>query len=136
LILEQLRGQEYLMEQQSFSSSLIGQRLIEAGFLTDEQLRQALASQMDTGLLLGEVCLLKGWLTYPQLKKCLPSLRSKIGEKLLALGYISMEQLWLALLEQRHSGHKLGEILVDRGWIDKSVLDEVMATPGKSDRRK
>jgi len=136
LILEQLRGQEHLMEQQSFSSSLIGQRLIEAGFLTDEQLRQALASQMDTGLLLGEVCLLKGWLTYPQLKKCLPSLRSKIGEKLLALGYISMEQLWLALLEQRHSGHKLGEILVDRGWIDKSVLDEVMTTPGKSDTRR
>lgn len=119
------------MEEPSFSASLIGQRLIEAGFLSEAQLREALAAQMDTGLLLGEVCLLKGWLTYPQLKKCLPSLRSKIGEKLLSLGYISMEQLWLALLEQRHSGHKLGEILIDRGWVDKSVLEEVLQDKSK-----
>lgn len=116
------------MEQpaRQFASSLIGQRLIEAGYLTEDQLKQALVAQADTGLLFGEVCLLKGWLTYPQLKECLPSLRSKIGEKLLAHGFITMEQLWLALLEQRHSGHKLGEILVDRGWIDKAALDEVV----------
>jgi len=106
-----------------FSSSLIGQRLIEAGYLTEEKLREALKAQTETGLLLGEVCLLKGWLSYPQLKECLPSLRSRLGERLLALGYITIEQLWLALLEQRHSGHKLGEILVERGWLDRAVLD-------------
>lgn len=105
-----------------FASSLIGQRLIEAGYLTEAQLREALSAQQETGLLLGEVCMLKGWLNYAQLKECLPSLRSRLGERLLSLGYITMEQLWLALLEQRHSGHKLGEILVDRGWLDRSVL--------------
>jgi len=110
----------------NFSSSLIGQRLIEAGYLTEQQLREALAAQSETGLLLGEVCMLKGWLTYEQLKECLPSLRNKAGEKLLALGYITMEQLWLALFEQRQSGVKLGAILVDRGWIDQSILDSVL----------
>jgi len=107
-------------------ASLIGQRLIENGCLNGEQLDEALKLQKETGLLFGEVCLLKGWLTYDQLKECLPSLRSKLGEKLLAVGYITIEQLWLALLEQRHSGERLGEILVVRGWVDRAVLDSVI----------
>jgi hypothetical protein len=113
------------MNERSFSSSLIGQRLIEAGYLTEAQLREALAAQADTGLLLGEICMLKGWLDYGQLKECLPKLRSKLGERLLALGYITMEQLWLAIFEQRQSGDRLGAILVERGWIDKAALDTV-----------
>lgn len=117
-------------EPRQFASSLIGQRLIEAGFLTEEQLREALVAQGQTGLLLGEICLLKGWLTYEQLKECLPPLRTRLGEKLLAHGYISMEQLWLALLEQRLSGARLGEILVDRGWIDKVTLDRLRQKAG------
>lgn len=108
------------------SSSLIGQRLIEAGYINESQLKEALESQTQTGLLLGEICLLKGWLTYKQLKDCLPNLRSKLGERLLAHGYITMEQLWLALIEQRHSGLRLGEILVARGWIDQSILTKVL----------
>lgn len=107
-------------------ASLIGQRLIESGFLKSEQLEEALKLQKETGLLLGEICLLKGWVTYQQLKDCLPSLRSKLGEKLLALGYITIEQLWLAILEQRHSGDRLGEILVVRGWVDRSVIESVV----------
>ena len=106
-----------------FSSSLIGQRLIEAGYLTQEQLDKALAQQAETGLLFGEVCLLHGWITYAQLKECLPPMRSKIGQRLLEAGVITMEQLYMALLEQRHSGHRLGHILIARGWVDESKLD-------------
>ncbi len=108
-----------------FSSSLIGQRLIEAGYLTEAQLKEALIAQNEAGLLLGEVCLLKGWLTYAQLKECLPSGRSKLGERLLAHGCITMEQLWLALLEQRHSGVRLGDILINRGWITQEMLKTI-----------
>src|SRR4029453_19392485 len=110
-----------------FASSLIGQRMIEAGLLTEEQLREALVAQTETGLLLGEVCILKGWLSYKQGKECLPELRSRLGEKLRAHGYITIEQLWLALLEQRHCGWRLGEILVNRGWVDKVTLDKLLA---------
>ncbi len=119
----------------TFSSSLIGQRLIEAGYLTDKQLKEALEAQAETGLLLGEVCMLKGWLSYSQVKECLPTLRSKLGEKLLALGYISIEQLWLALLEQRQTGLRLGVILTDRGWIDRTVLDSVIPATAKISQR-
>lgn len=104
------------------SAGLIGQRLIEAGYLTREQLQEALQVQRDTALLLGEVCILRGWLTYEQLKDCLPPLRSKLGNKLLAAKLITMEQLWLAILEQRHTGERLGKILVDRGWVDASAV--------------
>jgi hypothetical protein len=113
-------------EKNRLSAALIGQRLIESGHLTVEQLDEALQLQRETGLLFGEVCLLKGWISYDQLKGCLPSLRSKLGEKLLALGYITMEQLWLALLEQRNSGERLGEILVVRGWVDRTNLNSVV----------
>lgn len=109
------------------TASLIGQRLIESKLLSHEQLEEALALQSETGLLLGEVCLLKGWIAYHSLKECLPATRSKLGDRLLGLGYITMEQLWLALLEQRHSGRRLGEILVTRGWIDQTVLAEVVS---------
>jgi hypothetical protein len=112
-----------------FKSSLIGQRLVEAGHLTKSQLSQALTHQSETGLLFGEVCLLKGWVSYQQLKDCLPTLRSRLGERLISSGYISIEQLWLALLEQRHTGDKLGDILINRGWIDNSILTQVMARP-------
>lgn len=108
-----------------FSSSLIGQRLIEAGYLSQEQLEKALSQQSETGLLFGEVCLLHGWITYDQLKECLPPLRSKIGQKLLEKGLITMEQLYLALVEQRASGCRLGHILIARGWVDEKKIKAV-----------
>jgi len=109
----------------NLQSSLIGQRLIESGLLSGEQLSEALQLQFETGLLFGEICLLKGWLTYPSLKQCLPTMSSRLGEKLLSHGYITMEQLWMSLLEQRHSGKKLGDILVARGWVDRAALEAV-----------
>lgn len=108
-------------------AGLIGQRLIEAGYLTKEQLREALAEQERTALLLGEVCLLRGWLTFEQLKECLPPLRNKLGNSLLAHKKITMEQLWLALLEQRISGQKLGDILSTRGWATKKDIEQIQS---------
>jgi type IV pilus assembly protein PilB len=114
-----------------FSSSLIGQRLVEAGYLTIDQLKEALNIQKDTGLLFGEVCVLQGWLSYQQVRECLPDLRSRVGDKLLAHGLITMQQLWLAILEQRQTGKRLGEILVERGWLSTQVLESVLGGPQK-----
>ncbi len=116
---------------QRFTSSLIGQRLIEARYLTRDQIREALSLQRETALLFGEICLLKGWLTYEQLKECLPPVRSKLGQRLLGAGCITMQQLWLAILEQRHSGARLGDILIKRGWIDEKTLGDVQSAPNK-----
>jgi hypothetical protein len=116
-----------VIQPDKLQASLIGQRLLESGLLSEEKLIEALQLQTETGLLLGEICLLKGWLPYAGLKECLPPMRSRLGERLMGLGYIDMDQLWLAILEQRHCGEKLGEILVRRGWVDRQVIESVVA---------
>jgi hypothetical protein len=49
-------------------------------------------------------------------------MRSRIGQKLLEKGIITMEQLYLALVEQRGSGSRLGHILIARGWVDETKI--------------
>jgi hypothetical protein len=121
-------SEQLLLEKtaRSFTSSMIGQRLIEAGHITEQQLREALAAQGETGLLLGEVCMLKGWIDYSQLRECLPPMRSRIGERLLSAGLITIEQLWKAILEQRQTGELLGEILVSNGYVKQAMLDKFL----------
>ena len=112
-------------EKRKLNAGLIGQRLIEAGYLTREQLQEALSVQQETALLLGEVCLLRGWLTWEQLDECLRPVRSRLGNRLLSSGKITIEQLFVAILEQRRSGERLGAILVQRGWIDEESLKTI-----------
>jgi hypothetical protein len=107
------------------NAGLIGSRLIEAGYLTREQLQEALVAQRETGLLLGEVCMIRGWLTYDQLAECLRPTRAKLGNKLVARDKITIQQLWMALLEQRVSGEKLGQILLRRGWVNEHTLENI-----------
>lgn len=51
----------------------------------------------------------------------------KIGELLVEEGMIAAEQLSRALDEQRHSGERIGAVLVKLGYIDESVLVEFVA---------
>lgn len=50
----------------------------------------------------------------------------KIGEILLYAGKISSEQLEIALVEQEGTNKKLGEILVDKGWVTHNDIVEVL----------
>jgi len=50
----------------------------------------------------------------------------KIGEILLYAGKISSEQLETALVEQEGTSKKLGEILVDKGWVTPNDIVEVL----------
>ncbi len=51
----------------------------------------------------------------------------RLGEKLMALGLISDDQLQVALTEQKSSKKLLGAILVEMGFITESALGEVLA---------
>jgi general secretion pathway protein E/type IV pilus assembly protein PilB len=51
----------------------------------------------------------------------------RIGEKLIALGMISADQLQIALQEQKSTKKLLGAILVDMGFLTESALGEVLA---------
>ena len=51
----------------------------------------------------------------------------RIGDRLIALGLISEDQLQIALKEQKTSKKLIGAILVDMGFITESALGELLA---------
>jgi type II secretory ATPase GspE/PulE/Tfp pilus assembly ATPase PilB-like protein len=52
---------------------------------------------------------------------------ARIGDRLLELGLITLDQLEVALFEQKRSGRMLGTVLVDLGFIGHDVLASLLA---------
>jgi MSHA biogenesis protein MshE len=50
-----------------------------------------------------------------------------LGTLLVRKGLISNEQLELALLDQQKTGLRLGELLVNWGWVDSAAISEALA---------
>src|SRR5208337_1943733 len=108
---------------------MLGEMLVQAGHITEKQLKQALAEQKQTGEKLGETLIRLGLLTSRQLE-CLLDFQMnqsvatpfpsplRLGELLISTGVISREQLKDALLKQSGSGKKLGEVLVEEGYAE------------------
>ena len=46
-----------------------------------------------------------------------------LGQILIEAGLIPISQIELALQEQKHTGYKIGEILVLHGWIEQKIVD-------------
>lgn len=60
--------------------------------------------------------------------------KMRIGEKLIALGLISDDQLQIALQEQRQNKKLLGHILVELNFLTESALGEVLAESAGADK--
>jgi len=111
---------------------LLGALLVQSGRITGTQLDQAIAEQKKSGEKLGEVFTRLGMLTERQLSALLEfqhnqedatvSSPLRLGELLLATGYISRAQLDDALQKQSISHKKIGEVLVEEGYVSKSRL--------------
>jgi len=56
--------------------------------------------------------------------------RGRIGDRLVAQGVITQEQLGVALQEKKISGKLLGQVLVELGFIEESVLIQFLAESG------
>ncbi len=54
-------------------------------------------------------------------------IKEKLGQQLLAKGLISIDQLDIALTEQKKNGRLLGEILVGLGFVSESVMRDVLS---------
>lgn len=52
--------------------------------------------------------------------------RKRIGDQLIDSGVISVDQLSIAILEQKRSGERLGVVLVRLGFLTESVLKEAL----------
>jgi hypothetical protein len=122
---------------------LLGQVLVDGGFVSPGDLARALEQQNRTNELLGEV-LVRMKVADPDEIAAVVSIQSDLasledairsaagvrqclGELLRKARKVTPEQLEDALCEQRGSGEKLGEILVRRGVLTKGQLDAVLA---------
>jgi type IV pilus assembly protein PilB len=54
-------------------------------------------------------------------------LKRKIGQQLIEKGLISVDQLDIALTEQKKNGRLLGEILVGLGFVSESIMRDVLS---------
>jgi hypothetical protein len=124
----------------------LGEHLVERGFIVRSELETALAEQRRSGRKLGEILVAAGALTGPQLTRVLlehSGLRLEdsqpeppaaapvpethepwrpLGRVLVDRGAIAESELQEALHVQRESGRRLGEILVERGYVTAQAL--------------
>ncbi len=121
----------------SSPSSSLGEILIGSGYLTRDQLTEALRYQQLYGGRLGAICVTHGFLTEQELELALgrrTTSKVRMGEELLRRGVITQEQLETALETQQRSGGRLGEILLFLEFITQEQLYRVLATQGELGR--
>jgi hypothetical protein len=132
----------------------LGELLVAEELLTEDELEQALAEQASSGRLLGQILVNNGYLSAFSLARVLSEQhgvqlqarddeeRSEqtpttdlepaqswrpLGKLLVELGLVTESQLERALAVQRDENRRLGEILVSRGLLSGSELAQALA---------
>lgn len=109
----------------------LGDLLLLSKRITPQQLDQALNEQQRTGEKLGEIFIRQGLLTKNQMNAVLEfqrlqgteiQNRLRLGEIFVATSQISPIQLRDSLDQQRRSKKKIGDILLEAGYIDSQQL--------------
>lgn len=111
----------------------LGQQLVETGLLKQEQLDSALAEQkQQPDKLLGQVIIDSGYLSADEFDAFMQtrmSIQQPLGELLVQKKVITRDELHKALSVQMQSGpaaKPLGQLLVDQGVIEQAKLDEII----------
>jgi hypothetical protein len=137
----------------SFPWRPLGETLVRDGLLTASELEQALREQRRTGRLLGQILVLRGYVSSFALARALtaqhgveleparseglasaasipsaPERWQPLGKLLVEGGFVTAVELENALAEQeRRPERRLGEILVDRGYLTGPALAQALA---------
>jgi hypothetical protein len=107
---------------------MLGALLLQTGRITEAELSLALDEQKKMGDKLGEIFVRNGMLTEQQLNRLLDFQKNqqspkpvpgplRLGEILVSSGHITREQLDAALLKQSVNRKKLGEVLIEEGYV-------------------
>ncbi len=110
----------------------IGEILLSQGYITEEQLQEALEEHKRTGISLGTVLVNMGAISEEDLtgvlgKQMALAQRKRLGELLVEQGALTEQQLEHALAEQKRTGWKLGHCLVHMRIITDEKLTEILA---------
>ena len=102
----------------------LGQRLVDAGYLSQEQLLEALAQQKEKGGLLGDILLEIGVLAKDQLDTFFRDNATVwSAERMLYEGILTREQLLKALYFQEENGGRIGNAVVALGFATQETID-------------
>jgi type IV pilus assembly protein PilB len=110
----------------------LGEILIAQGMITNEQLVEALQVHKRTGVSLGTVLVNLGYITDDDLTGVLGAQiqldqRKRIGELLVDQGFIDEEKLKQGLEEQKKTKLQLGKCLVNLGFLSEKQLVDVLS---------
>ena len=111
---------------------MLGALLVESGRITGAELDRAIAEQHRTGGKLGEVLVSLGFVSQQQLRALLDFQANqaahatspfRLGELLVTTGDLSRKHLKAALAKQFKTQKKLGEVLVQEGYVSPSRIE-------------
>jgi len=115
----------------------LGLLLVDEGFITPDQLQEALQIQKalpqkkpEDYKYLGQILIEKNFIGAEQLKYVLTkhNKNTRLGDILLRSGTISEQNLKKALKEQKKSGERLGEILLKKSLVSEDKMRQALCT--------
>lgn len=114
------------------SKRKVGEILLSQGYINQAQLEHALEQHQITGISLGTVLVRLGFIDEDSLNNVLGkqlefSQRKRIGEILVDQGYITAKQLDEGLANQKSMKLPLGKALIKLGFIEETKLLDVLA---------
>lgn len=105
----------------------IGTRILRMGYITEKQLNFAIEYQKENGGLIGDILVKHGFITIDELKDFFNASNfSRLGERLLAKGIITAEELRQAIAYQEENGGRIGNILIHLNCITEKELNEFL----------
>jgi hypothetical protein len=114
----------------------LGQLCVASGMITIDQLTEAVESQLSSGLQLGEVLQQKQFISQAELDGLLlgqqmidtPSaVTEQEAARLISLGLITEDMGLIVQMQARTQGTSTRELVARHSWVDKLVLDAVLA---------
>jgi len=111
----------------------IGEILLAQGLINQEILDKAMEEHKRTGTSLGTVLVTMGYINQDTLESVLglqlelSGQRKRLGEILVDQGFMTDAQIGQALEEQKKSGKQLGKVLIEHGFIDEAKLLDVIS---------
>lgn len=132
---EQQRAEYLKGEKQGDSRPRLGQLCVASGMISMDQLKEAVDTQVKTGMPLGEVLQDKQFISQAELDGLLlgqemidaPSaVTDPLGVRLSSLGLVSDDMVLIVQMEKRTQDKTSEELFVRHGWVDGEVLKALL----------